>query len=146
MAAALSEGETILQNCASEPHVQDICKMLVAMGAKITGIGSNILHITGVKKLHGCEFTIGPDYIEIGSYIGMAAATKGKITIKGVRAEEMRPLKYSFAKQTPGVKLADDLIADQPRVNEDLQVLERVFAAQTQMLRFPPVIRRRARI
>ena len=98
MAAALSEGETILQNCASEPHVQDICKMLVAMGAKISGIGSNILHITGVKKLHGCEFTIGPDYIEIGSYIGMAAATKGKITIKGVRAEEMRPLKYSFAK------------------------------------------------
>ena len=76
MAAALSEGETILQNCASEPHVQDICKMLVAMGAKISGIGSNILHITGVKKLHGCEFTIGPDYIEIGSYIGMAAATK----------------------------------------------------------------------
>ena len=72
--------------------------MLNLMGAKITGIGSNILRIEGVKKLHGCEFTIGPDYIEIGSYIGMAAATKGRITIKGVRPEEMRPLKYSFAK------------------------------------------------
>lgn len=98
MAAAVSEGTTVLQNCACEPHVQDICKMLVAMGAKIEGIGSNILRIEGVKKLGGCEFTIGPDVIEIGSFIGMAAATKGKITIKGVRPEEMRPLKYSFAK------------------------------------------------
>ena len=98
MAAALAEGETIIQNAASEPHVQDICKMLVAMGADITGIGSNIIRIKGVKKLHGCEFTIGPDYIEIGSYIGMAAATKGQITIKGIRPEEMRPLKYSFSK------------------------------------------------
>ena len=124
MAAALSEGETILQNCASEPHVQDICKMLVAMGAKITGIGSNILHITGVKKLHGCEFTIGPDYIEIGSYIGMAAATKGKITIKGVRAEEMRPLKYSFAKLGISWSIKGDELTvpntQELKVNDDL--------------------------
>ena len=124
MAAALSEGETVLQNCASEPHVQDICKMLVAMGAKITGIGSNILHISGVKKLHGCEFTIGPDYIEIGSYIGMAAATKGKITIKGVRAEEMRPLKYSFAKLGISWSInGDELIVpntQELKVNDDL--------------------------
>ena len=86
MAASLSEGKTIIKNAASEPHIQDLCNMLNLMGAKITGIGSNILYIEGVKKLHGCEYTIGPDYIEIGSYIGMAAATKGKITIKGVRA------------------------------------------------------------
>ena len=98
MAAALAEGETTIKNAACEPHVQDVCKMIVEMGGKITGIGSNVLHIEGVKKLHGCEFTVGPDYIEIGSYIGMAAATKGQITIKGVRAEEMRPLKNSFAK------------------------------------------------
>ncbi len=98
MAAVLAEGETIIQNAASEPHIQDLCNMLVSMGAKISGIGSNILHITGVEKLHGCEYTIGPDYIEIGSYIGMAAATKGKITIKGIRPAEMRPLKNSFAK------------------------------------------------
>ncbi|MCQ2592801.1 MAG: UDP-N-acetylglucosamine 1-carboxyvinyltransferase [Treponema sp.] len=98
MAAALAEGTTILQNAACEPHVQDLCNMLNSMGAKISGIGSNIITIEGVKKLHGCEYTIGPDYIEIGSYIGMAAATKGKITIKGIRPEEMRPLKYSFAK------------------------------------------------
>ena len=98
MAAALAEGITIIKNAACEPHVQDVCKMIVAMGGKISGIGSNILKIEGVKKLHGCDFTIGPDYIEIGSYIGMAAATGGKIKIKGVRAEEMRPLKNSFAK------------------------------------------------
>ena len=75
--------------------------MLNSMGAKISGIGSNKITIEGVRKLHGCEYQIGPDYIEIGSYIGMAAATKGRITIKGVRPEEMRPLKYSFAKLGP---------------------------------------------
>ena len=98
MAAVLAEGETIIQNAASEPHIQDLCKMLNLMGAKITGIGSNIIRIQGVEKLHSCEYTIGPDFIEIGSYIGMAAATKGKITIKGIRPEEMRPLKSHFSK------------------------------------------------
>ena len=98
MAASVAEGKTIIQNAASEPHIQDLCNMLTSMGAKISGVGSNKLVIEGVKKLHGTEFTIGPDYIEIGSYIGMAAATKGKITIKGIRPEEMRPLKYSFSK------------------------------------------------
>ena len=98
MAASLAKGITYIKNAASEPHIQDLCNMLNAMGAKISGVGSNILKIEGVKKLHGTEFTIGPDYIEIGSYIGMAAATKGKIKIKGIRPEEMRPLKYSFAK------------------------------------------------
>ncbi len=98
MVAALAEGSTIIKNAASEPHIQDLCNMIVSMGGKISGIGSNILKIEGVEKLHGTEFTIGPDYIEIGSYIGMAAATKGQITIKGIRPEEMRPLKYSFAK------------------------------------------------
>lgn len=98
MVAALAEGSTIIKNAASEPHIQDLCNMIVSMGGKISGIGSNILKIEGVEKLNGTEFTIGPDYIEIGSYIGMAAATKGQITIKGIRPEEMRPLKYSFAK------------------------------------------------
>ena len=98
MAAVMAEGTTYISNAASEPHVQDLCKMLNMMGAKISGIGSNKIIIDGVKKLHGCEYTIGPDYIEIGSYIGMAAATKGQITIKGIRPEEMRPLKYSFSK------------------------------------------------
>ena len=107
--------------------------MLNLMGAKITGIGSNILYIEGVKKLHGCEYTIGPDYIEIGSYIGMAAATKGKITIKGIRAEEMRPLKNNFAKigitwsiegdeltvpNTQGMKVKADIGASIPKIDD----------------------------
>ena len=98
MAAVLAEGKTTITNAASEPHIQDLCNMLCAMGAKITGIGSNILYIDGVKKLHGCEFEIGPDYMEIGSYIGLAAATRGSVIIKGVKNLDMRPLKVGFAK------------------------------------------------
>lgn len=98
MAAVLAEGKTIITNAASEPHVQDLCNMLNEMGAKITGIGSNILYIEGVKKLHSCEWTIGPDYMEIGSFIGLAAVTKGSITIKGVKNLDLRPLKIGFSK------------------------------------------------
>ena len=98
MAAVLAEGRTKITNAASEPHVQDLCNMLVAMGAKSSVIGSNILVIDGVKKLHGVDFSIGPDFMEIGSYIGLAAATKGSITITGVRAEDMRPLRVAFGK------------------------------------------------
>ncbi|MCR4940160.1 MAG: UDP-N-acetylglucosamine 1-carboxyvinyltransferase [Treponemataceae bacterium] len=98
MAAALAEGTTILTNAASEPHVQDLCRMLNDMGAAITGIGSNILTINGVEKLHGCEFTIGPDFMEIGSFIGLAAATKGSITITGIRPQDLRPIKPAFTK------------------------------------------------
>ncbi len=98
MAAVLAEGRTSIVNAASEPHIQDLCSMLNSMGAKISGIGSNILYIDGVKKLHGCEFEIGPDYMEIGSYIGLAAATKGCIKIKGIKNLDMRPLKVGFSK------------------------------------------------
>jgi len=98
MAAALAEGTTIITNAASEPHVQDLCRMLNCMGANITGIGSNILTINGVSKLHGCEFTIGPDFMEIGSFIGLAAATKGSITITGIRPQDLRPIKPAFTK------------------------------------------------
>ena len=98
MAAVLAEGHTTITNAASEPHIQDLCNMLNLMGAKITGIGSNILYIDGVKKLHGCEFRIGPDFMEIGSYIGLAAATHGSVTIKGIGNLDMRPLKVGFAK------------------------------------------------
>jgi UDP-N-acetylglucosamine 1-carboxyvinyltransferase len=124
MAAVLAEGTTTIQNAASEPHVQDLCKMLNAMGAKISGTGSNILKIEGVKKLHGCEFSIGPDYIEIGSFIGMAAATKGHIKIKGIRPEEMRPLKYSFSKLGISWNIEGDVLSvpntQELKVNNDL--------------------------
>lgn len=98
MAAVLAEGQTIITNAASEPHVQDLCNMLNSMGARISGIGSNILCIEGIKQLHGCSFKIGPDYMEIGSFIGLAAVTHGSITITDIRPREMRPIKLAFGK------------------------------------------------
>ncbi|MCK9169299.1 MAG: UDP-N-acetylglucosamine 1-carboxyvinyltransferase [Treponema sp.] len=98
MAAVLAEGSTIISNAASEPHVQDLCNMLSAMGADITGTGSNILRIKGAKQLHGCEFTIGPDYMEIGSFIGLAAATHGSIKITDINPSDMRPMRIGFSK------------------------------------------------
>lgn len=98
MAAVLAEGRTTITNAASEPHVQDLCNMLNSMGAKITGIGSNILTIDGVPVLHGTDFTIGPDYMEIGSFIGLAAATRGSIKIEGINPPDMRPLRVAFGK------------------------------------------------
>lgn len=98
MAAVLAEGQTILTNAASEPHVQDLCNMLIAMGAKIRGTGSNILVIDGVKKLSGCTFAIGPDFMEIGSFIGLAAATKGELTVTDCRPSDLRPATVAFGK------------------------------------------------
>lgn len=98
MAAALAEGETILTNAASEPHVQDLCRMLCCMGASINGIGSNILAIRGVKKLAGCDFEIGADFMEVGSFIGLAAATRGELFIEGPRPSDLRPAKIAFGK------------------------------------------------
>jgi UDP-N-acetylglucosamine 1-carboxyvinyltransferase len=98
MAAALAEGETILTNAASEPHVQDLCRMLTAMGARIGGIGSNILTITGAKQLSGCDFEIGADFMEVGSFIGLAAATGGELCIEGPLARDLRPTKIAFGK------------------------------------------------
>jgi len=98
MAAILAKGKTILTNAASEPHVQDLCRMLVQMGAQIEGIGSNILTITGVEKLSGCDFEIGPDFMEVGSFIGLAAVTGGDLHIHGARPQDMRPAKTAFNK------------------------------------------------
>ena len=124
MAAVLAEGRTELTNCASEPHVQDLCNMLNSMGAKISGIGSNILTIDGVKKLGGTDFSIGPDFMEIGSFIGLAAATKGSIKITGVNPKDMRPLKISFSKLGISWDIEGDTLevsSDQDlKVNSDL--------------------------
>jgi UDP-N-acetylglucosamine 1-carboxyvinyltransferase len=98
MAAVLAEGKTVLTNAAGEPHVQDLCRMLVSMGAQIEGIGSNILTITGVKKLYSCEFAIGADFMEVGSFIGLAAATNGDLHIEGARPQDLRPAKIAFGK------------------------------------------------
>ena len=89
MAASLADGKTQIYNAACEPYIQQLCKMLVSMGANISGIGSNLLVIQGVKKLDGCTHKVLPDMIEIGSWIGMAAMTKSQITIKNVSLENL---------------------------------------------------------
>ena len=114
MAAVLAEGETVITNAAGEPHIQDLCRMLNSMGANISGIGSNILKIKGVSKLHGTDFEIGSDYMEIGSYIGLAAATKGSIRINGIKSLDLRPLKIGFQKL--GISWVDE--GDSIFVNE----------------------------
>ena len=124
MAAVLAEGKTEITNAASEPHVQDLCNMLNSMGAKISGIGSNILKIEGVKELGGTDFSIGPDFMEIGSFIGLAAATKGSITITGVNPKDMRPLRISFGKLGIRWDIEGDTLTvsagQEMRVNNDL--------------------------
>jgi UDP-N-acetylglucosamine 1-carboxyvinyltransferase len=90
LASVLAEGSTILRNAASEPHVQDLCHMLHQMGAAIEGVGSNTLTIHGVANLHGAEYTLSSDYLEIGSFIALSAVTKGEILIKNACPEHLR--------------------------------------------------------
>jgi UDP-N-acetylglucosamine 1-carboxyvinyltransferase len=90
LASVLAEGSTILRNAASEPHVQDLCHMLRQMGAAIEGVGSNTLTIHGVANLHGAEYTLSSDYLEIGSFIALSAVTKGEILIKNACPEHLR--------------------------------------------------------
>jgi UDP-N-acetylglucosamine 1-carboxyvinyltransferase len=90
LAAVQAEGTTIIRNAASEPHVQDLCLMLNQMGAHIEGIGSNTLLIHGVESLGGAEFTLGPDYLEVGSFIALSAVTRGDILIKNAAPEHLR--------------------------------------------------------
>ncbi|MGN0011223.1 MAG: UDP-N-acetylglucosamine 1-carboxyvinyltransferase, partial [Marinilabiliaceae bacterium] len=96
MAAVMAKGDTTIYNAACEPYLQQLCKMLVSMGAKIDGIGSNLLTIHGVESLGGCHHSIWPDMIEVGSFIGMAAMTGGDVTIKdaGVRHLGIIPLAF----------------------------------------------------
>ena len=98
MAAVLAKGTTTIYNAACEPYLQQLCKMLNRMGAKITGVGSNLLKIEGVTKLSGTEHRLLPDMIEIGSFIGLAAMTESEITIKNVRFEELGMIPEVFRK------------------------------------------------
>ncbi len=124
MAASLADGTTIISNAASEPHIQDLCKMLNLMGAKISGVGSNILNIEGVKKLKGTEYTIGTDYMEVGSFIGLAAVTRGQLKIQNIEPKDLRPLKVAFGKLGIGWTIdgTDLIISDRQKmqVNTDL--------------------------
>ena len=103
MAAALARGKTTIYNAACEPYVQQLCRMLNRMGAKIEGIASNLLTIEGVDELHGTEHTILPDMIEVGSFIGMAAMTRSELTIKNVSYENLGIIPDSFRRL--GIKM-----------------------------------------
>lgn len=121
MAAVLAEGETVIENCASEPHVQDLCAMLNAMGARIAGIGSNILRISGVKKLHGTEFAIGADFMEVGSFIGLAAVTRGELTITDAAPQHLKMVKLGFNRL--GVHWETEGTTIHVRKGQDLKVV-----------------------
>jgi len=119
MAAVLAKGKTTIYNAACEPYIQQLCKMINSMGAKITGVGSNLLHIEGVEYLGGCEHRILPDMIEIGSFIGLAAMTQSEITIKDVAYSELGVIPSTFAKM--GIKMelrGDDIYVPQQDVYE----------------------------
>lgn len=96
MAASRARGVTVLRNAASEPHVQDLARALVAMGAGIEGIGTNVLTIRGVDRLEGASLEVGPDHIEVGSFIGLAAVTNGAVTVDGVRPDDLRSTLFQF--------------------------------------------------
>lgn len=98
MAAVLTPGTTHIHNAASEPHIQDLCRLLIAMGARIEGVGSNVLTIEGVTSLHGATYEIGPDYLEVGSFIGLAAATGGDLIIRNCRPREHRMTAVAFGR------------------------------------------------
>lgn len=108
MAAVLAHGETTLGNAASEPHVQDLCRFLVSLGADIEGIGSNVLRIRGVEQLGGGDWRIAPEHIEVGSFIGLAAATGGEVTIEGVATDDLAPaILPAFARLGVHVEVED---------------------------------------
>ncbi len=96
LAAVLARGRTVLQNAATEPHVQDLARALTAMGAQIEGIGTSNLIVDGVAEVRGARLEVGPDHVEIGSFIGLAAVTDGEITIEGVRPDDLRSILLTF--------------------------------------------------
>lgn len=125
MAATLARGTTVIRNAASEPHVQDLCNMLRCLGAQIEGVGSNTITVHGVERLGGGAFTISPDYLEVSSFLGLGAVTRGEIRIRGVVREHMRMINWVFAERL-GVNLRMEgdtlIVADEQDlcIREDL--------------------------
>jgi len=121
MAAVTAKGDTVIRNAASEPHVQELCYFLNTLGAQIEEIGSNTLHIHGVTQLHGGEFTIGPDYLEVISFVGAAAVTHGNVRVKNAGVNNLNMVAHVF--QRMGVTWqvdGDDLIVPS---NQDLRIV-----------------------
>jgi UDP-N-acetylglucosamine 1-carboxyvinyltransferase len=110
MAAVRTPGETVLGNAACEPHVQDLCRFLVSLGGRIEGIESNVLRINGVERLAGGAWTIGPDHIEVGSFIGMAAITGGEVTIEGAAPKDLVSIIPAFERLGIRVELGEQSV------------------------------------
>src|SRR3954451_15900303 len=122
MAAALTPGRTMISNAASEPHVQDLCRFLTTLGAKIDGIGSNVLHIAGVERLFGGAHAIAPEHIEVGSFIGMAAGTGGDITIEGIAPDDLWPVLPVLRRLGIEVDVGDDWLRVPP--DQELAIVD----------------------
>jgi UDP-N-acetylglucosamine 1-carboxyvinyltransferase len=120
MAASLAKGETVILNAACEPHVQDTARFLVELGADIDGIGTNVLRIRGVDRLRGGRFRIPSDYIEIASFLGLAAVTRSDITIEDVRPSDMPMIRLTFARLGIRVEMDGDRLRVPP--DQDLRV------------------------
>jgi UDP-N-acetylglucosamine 1-carboxyvinyltransferase len=124
MVAALTPGETVIGNAACEPHVQDLCRFLRSLGARIEGIESNVLRIEGVESLAGGEWEIGPDHIEVGSFIGLAAITGSDITIDAVKQADLVSILHGFEKVGVRVEQGENFVRVPPRqelvVQDDL--------------------------
>lgn len=110
MAAVLAKGKTVLGNAACEPHVQDLCRFLVSLGAQIDGIESNVLRIEGVDTLRGGSWSIGTDHIEVGSFIGMAAITGGEVTIEGADPKDLVSIKPAFERLGVRMEIHDTCV------------------------------------
>ena len=110
MAAVLAEGETVLGHAACEPHIQDLCRFLVSLGAEIEGIGSNVLHIQGVAELGGGVYRIGPDHIEVASFVGLAAATGGEVVVTDVEPDDLISIVPAFRKLGVEMEVSDSSV------------------------------------
>jgi UDP-N-acetylglucosamine 1-carboxyvinyltransferase len=126
MAAVLARGKTTIENAACEPHVQDLCRLLTAMGARIDGIGSNVLTIHGVSSLGGCAHRVGADHIEVASFIGLAAVTGGEVLIEDAAVEHLRSIRHTFARL--GVKVEIEGDAVRVPAGQTLQIVDDVNA------------------
>jgi UDP-N-acetylglucosamine 1-carboxyvinyltransferase len=124
MAAAVARGETVIGNAACEPHVQDLCRFLCALGASIEGIGSNVLRIRGVQRLSGGEWRIGPEHIEVASFIGLAAVTGGDVTVEDVDVEDLVSILPVFTRLGVQVELGETSVRIPPgqqlKIEDDL--------------------------
>jgi len=107
MAAVLAKGETVLGHAACEPHIQDLCRFLVSLGAEIEGIGSNVLRIRGTEELGGGEYRLGPDHIEVASFVGLAAATGGEVVVTDVEPDDLISIVPAFRKLGVEMEVSD---------------------------------------